>query len=680
MENTVNQLLYQGREKCGLTLRQGAKLLKVPAFILKRLEYGYWRVSKKLLARAGSVYGIEEELASATQTCVTLLPEKAKQKSNRKDLGLLKMIASFVGLLISIVLVTLSALAYQAANFNNLELYGDEFNALYSYVYDCDEQTANYEGEYGTVTYTTNHAMLLSKLMLMRSYEFYDGGGEVSMMTSGEKYPCDKMEIVLEVDGHDYICTAYCDHTNQLRQLDATDESLETVTDTAVLGQLTAQFNEIYKKIVSDFNGFYSSVGFDFDYSVVLVEEYAVIKVVTAVFLWSAAGLYFVPIAIICLFVLCVLTTVNFVKKRRKAKAIKAEQAIADSAESVIEDSENLENLPLRKRRKSRFAEFVTPIFHENILRAIGLIMLTLGSLVPYLIFIRFFGELSEDKVNFISAATPYLKMGVPVATVLLFFTKIDILTYRKSYKVQLLQYGIIGFVFYYEILLTLVLFGITQYPDVMKILSSVLPGNMFLGMFSYTLLALFLFYTPKRVKTKGGIYLWRSLSILPLGYVAVSVFVLPYLSVSPIVSELFYSNSLVPSLSAVGYILVRFVFDKVQNKVLPLADTGALRLKSLTLIKNFSACAVVGLVVLIQFLFSLSDATAVLSGGESAIALIALPFIALYQPRLEPRSRVQDVIYVVLYGLAFSISYILILTSPLTMSLLKVLKDVILK
>lgn len=112
----------------------------------------------------------------------------------------------------------------------------------------------------------------------------------------------------------------------------------------------------------------------------------------------------------------------------------------------------------------------------------------------------------------------------------MLFFTRIDILTYRKSYKIQLLQYGIIGTVLYYEILLTLLLTGLVNHQEILQLISTVLPGNIFLGMFAYTLIALFLFYTPKGVKSKTAIVLWRCLSSLPLAYVLVGTFVIPFL------------------------------------------------------------------------------------------------------------------------------------------------------
>lgn len=96
MEQTVNWLLYKGREDKGLSVKEAAKLLKVPAFILKRLEYGYWQVGKKLLSRAGELYGIEQALSSATQAYVAPLPEKAKRKLFQKDFSLPAMLGLLV--------------------------------------------------------------------------------------------------------------------------------------------------------------------------------------------------------------------------------------------------------------------------------------------------------------------------------------------------------------------------------------------------------------------------------------------------------------------------------------------------------------------------------------------------------------------------------------------------------
>ncbi|MGN0812678.1 MAG: hypothetical protein ACI4MQ_04115 [Candidatus Coproplasma sp.] len=702
MAPAVNQLMCIGRENKGLSVKQAAKLLKVPSFILRRLEYGYWRVSKKLLTRAGELYGIEEELSLATQAYVATLPEKSKQKSARRDLSLLQMLGSIAGLLLSVALIIISVFGFKAANYSNPDLYGDNFNALYRYVDNSEDEYVSYEGEYGTVEYTKGLAMLVSKALLNRTYKFYDET-EVTFITTAENYPCDNVTLDLELDGFTYSCTASFDENGNLKKLQCVDDVLQEVEDSKVLVQLEAIIKDIYPKAISDFNAFYDNIGLGCSYKEVLIEEYSAIKAVTTVYVWSAAGLYFVPIAAICLGVLSVIFTAKYIEKLRAKKFVISGQIPSADTQTVTDDiqtplSQNIQT-PLPEAEaavaddgalldepaviKSRFRvlwEHITPVLHENVLRAVGLIMLALGSLVPYLTFIKFFGGLSESQTNFITQSIPYLKPCISVATVLLFFTRIDILTYRKSYKNQLLQYGIIGTVFYYEIALTLLLTGLVNYQPIMFALSSVLPGNIFLGMFAYTLTALFLFYTPKWVKTKKATVLWRCLSILPLSYVLFGTFVIPYLNLTPLITGLFFTNSLVPSLSAVGYIFVRFIFNKVQSKTLPLKETGALRSKGIMLIKNLSACLVICLVILLSYLFSLSEATIVLAGGQSAIALIALPFIALYQPRLEPRSKVQDAVFGILYGIAFTISYILILSTPLSLSILKTLKDFILK
>jgi len=697
MQRAFNELIYNGRIEKGLTLKQAAKALRVSRFILRRLEYGYWRASKKFISRAAELYGVDEEVLSlATQAYAAPITTKRRpfilsRFTGKKPPIILSAVFSFVFL----ALVIAASVIRANITYNNVSLYGDEYTTLYNYIVEQSENddslVCQYSASNGTVKCETVIGSIYQKNIINRIY-INSEGDTYTIKTSMARDGCEDIAIKF-ADGAK--CSVIMDFDGSMAGDLTVFMGDEVIADEAATQEYSKKILEAHAAAVVALNEFYKSIPISSDYLAIRSLECKVMGNILALTLPANLSLYVTPVA--C--AVSVIALIYFVRRYNKNRAsvngeVAAAEAIAEedsssaiamgeavlvgavmgeavpadsSSSSSAEEAPALSDKRLRIKKMLSRADKLFPFLHENFLRVVGLILLAFGSSYLILAVASSFMLLGDISVETIDSLAPYFTMASSIAPIILFFTKISILISGdgKGYKTSVIQYGLLSLFFYGLITFSLEFISLAN-NIFYEFIKKYIPSNMFMGMFAYTLIAMFLFSKPRWANTKFKVGLWRSLSAFPLIYLIISIFLIPNISVPYYAAQLFYTGGFIPSFLAVGYLFIEFINKNMREKRLKGKNISFGRYKPLCLMSNLFAAIVIAVAIALDHLFALSGALGAASSGVSFTALIAIPLILFYQPRLEPRNMVADILYVIFYGISYSFSVVLLFASPL--------------
>lgn len=321
----------------------------------------------------------------------------------------------------------------------------------------------------------------------------------------------------------------------------------------------------------------------------------------------------------------------------------------------LVEDIIQTPGAPLPKNCK------LTPIFKERVLRIVGIVVLLVTSLAPFIDFI-----ISEEflpiasKITSLRSIIGYAYSGLSISVLLLFFIKLDISIKKKNLQNMILMYFFFGIVFYYMTIVTTIHLNIHKIESIIDVIEHFLPGNIFFGLCAYSIIAYFLFQTPKGIADKPlQRKLFRMLSLIPILYLVFSNFALPFIKMPTRYYLLFYPKTLVTSCFAVSYLLgIYFLRVGICRKYKNNAKVY-FNGKRYFMAKNIIAVAAIIVLSAIDIIFKNTSVGKVYFSGKFYLMCLRIPIILLYQPRMEKRNQKEDMIYGCSYALAFGSSYI---------------------
>lgn len=315
------------------------------------------------------------------------------------------------------------------------------------------------------------------------------------------------------------------------------------------------------------------------------------------------------------------------------------------------------------------------PFIPEIAIRFIGVILITLGSLAVYLKirpFLSFIGlnEVNKELCQGLALVFSYF---TPIATILLFFTKIDILHNKEAILKQAITFFIAGLLFYAEeiSILYMILRGFSG-TGLLSMVASVfvtesLPENIFWSICVFSFIAFFLFLTPSFIKSKKGLIGFRLLSLLPTAYL-IGSFVfnigrgMGYWNANPFIRYLLGSNSPTTGSFAILY-LYGLYFYKLHLKRLYGSEGGELYASGnrFMFTKNVYACLLLGALSLVDFLLS-KDASLAKNGfGNNVFVFALIPLVLFYRPWTQERKSLPDTVFLTCYTIGSMDSYILL-------------------
>ncbi|MBQ8141927.1 MAG: helix-turn-helix transcriptional regulator [Bacilli bacterium] len=302
------------------------------------------------------------------------------------------------------------------------------------------------------------------------------------------------------------------------------------------------------------------------------------------------------------------------------------------------------------------------PFVPELVVTIIGIALVAVGSFrLPVLAFTLI--SYSSSQITF---ANENLLSILMIGMFLLYFIDFDTFMDDKRVLRNVFLYPILFLIIYFfeATLLT----GIKEADTAVSIaLENVIIPNPFASVSCYFLLMLFLFFTPKRIKTKKGLIAYRCLGILPVAYILVSfcIFngdILFGWDMSNLWFKYFFASERLPySLLAVGYLVglffMRLYFERIYG------EKGAQRFfnsNRFIMWKNIFTCAIIIVVWVIEMILSPQVQLHKIGIGINKALIILVPILICYHPHKGPRNLVVDYLTLFLYFLAMAYAFVL--------------------
>jgi len=681
-----NLSLKKLRTNNNYSIKELAKLVNISKFRLFLYENGYISIREKDILKLMSFFNVTKDYFDYGDGYPTFEKINDDNKENKKSFinkllsSKILGISSFSILLLSIVSIVLGQYTIYNSRDNALNYFNDEYKISSEYVKKNGELSINpfmITDFISTTTYTSKDSKYFFKYKVSHNNYFL---GKTELSTSYID-SINNVKYVYEYYGSDYFCNYQINNLKdeKIYQGYLIRDKKDSMTikelikypidDNSIVNFNDPLFKDVSKNIADTI--FLADQSYELRNKETInisLSFYDVIKEITegerSLKTYYEIGYNFslfggiigaTSLMLLCMYFVFFL----FNRKRYKNNEISLE---------VTDPFLEFKDIETNKRKKLKKNIKFFPFIPESILRFSGLICLLIGSCGTMILIgsvLEIFPTIGiQAGYNFYKIAGNFLT----VALFLLFFTKIDISrSNSKTYIQAILMFGF-GLIFY--IFEVMVLFDLNFNNNLyITLLTSFMPGNFFWGMAVFSLLNIFLFYTPKWCdNSRKRIILFRCLAIIPLSYLFVCAFykygreLLGLEEVHYAISSLFFNKSLIISLFAVFYSLGVYFYRLIvvkkygkENALIYINGNKYLFIKNLI--------AVILIIILGLFDYFCKDLSFAKSFGlgKNYYILILVPFIMFYHIHFGKRSALLDKVYLILYQLFFGISYIFI-------------------
>lgn len=302
------------------------------------------------------------------------------------------------------------------------------------------------------------------------------------------------------------------------------------------------------------------------------------------------------------------------------------------------------------------------PFLPETLIEIIGILLVAFGSLRV----IMLATSLVEYSSDVVAASTGELLSIQMLGMFLLYFVDFDLFMDDRRVLRNIVLYALmfLGIYFVEASVLTGIRDSKSLIANFVRLLN---VPNPFGSVCCYFSLMAFLFFTPKRIKTKRGLILYRCLAVLPIAYTITAWFIFhgDYFfkwDMSNLWFRYFFDSERLPfSILAIAY-LVGLFFLRLFFK-LKYGEEGAQRYfhgNRFLLLKNAWACLVVLAVWIIELRFSGNASLHKIGIGNNVGLIILIPFLFFYHPHKGPRNLPVDYTTLFLYFAALIYAYVI--------------------
>src|SRR5574344_89525 len=684
MENKgIDRVLKETRLNLGLSLKEASKLIGISPLLLYLYEYGYFIVSKKNEPKIINAYKLNEDFFSSD----LMYPVGKKKKISNYD----KIFAFFKNKVFMITTAMITTIFIGLVPSSNYTFqYGD--NNSYSYfdqkVIDVLEITKEK---------ATSSEVSLARMDVFYDYTFeYEGrkytyetfnnqrnigfanassNGEIGtdtyqIYTDGNHYPSFSFHRNLS-DGENTLY--YIDDLNYNDYLAGKDVKFLLFVASKQVNLPIEKGNEYYDTFYSEmksyadpffaaFESMFKNEDYNIDYSFVdfltLKAEgqsrYDAVEDTSAYLLMASSVLSILGLGLLS-FSFYLLISDHF-----KNKVVSEDD---DEGKAIIQQKP-CKTLP----KNIRF----TPFIPEWLIRVLGLIVLFISSIGLTVVVGTLFGILNIFDIQQALGYQSATKNLLNVAIVVLYFTVLNAFTKKKNGTFKVFMFLLLGFIYY--IFETLLMYFITSEGGIIasaaESYGSMLPGNVVWGATIFTAMALFLLTTPRWAsKSTKNRVVWRSMAILPVGYLVAGYLITYFTKVKMMdklyypISYLFVNKNIILGLFSFFTIIAIYIYHlilkhKYGKEGLELYING----NRYQLVRNLIVAVIIGLVALIDFVVPLMVENNVFKLGNNYYILTLVPFVLLYHQHIGKRNTALDLIYSLLYGIILCISYIFLI------------------
>ena len=680
---TYNAFLYTERQKRELSRRKMAKLLHIGHFSYKMIESGYFKPTKKQIKKISEALDVDYSIYFEGELSY---PAELPEKKRNKLVALFYKVLGHIAFRITFIVLTTLSVGFL--------IYGVAAEKYYeSHIKMCfnDEMIAFAERiqDNGTI-----HLYALDKLIRPEYYTYEQDAIEgtskyISIVGYYEDelmfnidfnatYRSDKGRLIYSIepnikDGH----KNYTIEAKYSRYEDAINfsTSFEGYGDEYKNGDIDLQDSRGIRHFYSEDDAQYAELigilrekltTFEQDFNDLLSEKDPSFAMETSEKFFHLAEIYyegkmkgFVPTiiafagkygGIILSGINLFITIFAFLYGTKKGVEVNYRPAKLDVAVDDI------------KRMKADMK--LSPFIPETLIEIIGILLVFIGSFrVVFYVASFLVGHLSTSLNS--STGTNYMQVFM-VGMFLLYFIDFDIFLDDKRVFRNIFLYSIIFFCLY--ALENLLLRTITNSYAIGSLVQRVPLPNMFGSITCYYLIMFFLFFTPKRIKKKSTLILYRCCAAIP-GIVIIAFWFIYngynvlYTANWPLEFKNLFNGEKIPfSLLAISYLyglyFLRLFFERKYG--LDRARVFFNGNKFLW-IKNIMVCLIILIIGVVELMLRNNATAHKLGLGMYWNILLLIPLLLFYHPHKGPRNLALDWTTLFLYILAISISYFIV-------------------
>lgn len=319
---------------------------------------------------------------------------------------------------------------------------------------------------------------------------------------------------------------------------------------------------------------------------------------------------------------------------------------------------ELLELKPENKKIKKDIKFF--PFIPEIFLRLFGIFLVIIGSIRM----IFYTSSISSYSAQNISDANLFFSVQL-LGMFIIFFINFDI--YMDDYRLfrNLMLYPLAYILIY--IIEAMLMQQVSETQSVVSMsLDKALFPNPFASATCYFLIILFLFFTPKKFKTKKQLIIFRSCAIFPILFLILS-FLLGYSDVlfgikfsNYWIKYLFRGDRFTLSILAITYLLSLFFLRLRYKKKYGEENANKMFMGNrYILIKNAIASLLILIIWIFDFIFSVDSTMNKLGFGLNQFLIILAPLVFFYHPHKGARNTKVDVTLITIYVVSLFILYV---------------------
>jgi len=664
-----NEFLYEKRKELGLTKAKFAKELKINYFHYSLLENGYIKPTKKDIQKISYYFDVDyKEYTKGYASYPIEIPEKKRRKFiswiydliGSRWVKILLIVTSLLGVG---SLITYSVLNNNC-NVNSRANFDPDYLDFYDYLakngettytlfdnFKCPVIKTNEDGKLTQIrgSYNTDRPTSLTVTQTIHTddYRLYL-----------QVYGIREKEFKVEVEAYSYAknlrFSSYYNYNYDLEQTNSTiirfgDED-ETEVDflidksTTTLPQFLLDVQALYEEKTLQNKDFFRDI---------LQKGAPGVTKTASINTWANI-LRVLGTIVLCGSLFALSYSIIYGTKKGVEKELFLEQQINSL------DSETFS-------RKSPRTDFrIGPFIPETLIEIIGCILIFIGSFrILYYLFVIL--GVTTIQGNSLSSVPQEFFDVFFVGMFLLYFIDFDIFKDDKRVFRNIFMYLAIYFILY---VIEITLFEICEQSEsvlITQILKAPIP-NMFGSITMYFLIMLFLFFTPKVLKKRWQVILYRSGAVVPIAILITSTIIF-YGSNSIFgrnldyhVRYIFASERPPFSLLCVSYLVLlyflRLFFEKRYGKDKALNFFNG---NKFIFLKNILICTLILVIGFGEYFLSNNIIAHKFEMGKHMTIVLLIPILLLYHPHKGQRNFGVDIFTNILYFLSISFVYLFI-------------------
>lgn len=670
-----NYRLYEERQKRKLSRRQMAKAIGLSWARYDFIESGYGKPFKREVIKISEFIG--EDFSSfliGDQSYPCELPEKEKHKIVQlayKVLGHIAFKITFIVLTLASAALIISAAAVNQFNEDHIR---ENYNE--TYLSFCDRLA-----EVGTQSFSLTKTIVRPEIYTIEKDAEEGTSKYISIKGEYDENAVGNLEFKATYRTDEYRCivtpsstysdalfgvNVKVDYYNEIRtdqmsydvDEDINFELIYYMSESKVYAEDSPEYKAMYLVIEPYLNSFYR------DFNTLIEEKTGVNVTVSSLLQYekeasdkTMSSNVFVALGFLLGIILLgfnlFVTIFSFIYGTRKGKMVDYRPPVTE----VVRDGHSVLKTDFR----------IGPFIPETVIEIIGIFLVFVGSFRIVLYAAGFFGITSMGSVMQSGAADSLMSIFM-VGMFLLYFIDFDLFSDDKRVFRNIFLYMIVFFCLYS---LEIMLLGILENTSIATSTAStfvVLP-NMFGSISCYFMIMAFLFYTPKFLKKKWQLIVYRSLAVIPIGWIIASWLI--FNGCNGVLFDLYLSTaeryifngekfpfSVLAIIYLVSYYFLKLFYEKKYGK-----NNAALYFNGNRFIwqKNILVALIVLLIGLVEIGISGEPLANKLGLGKYEGIMLLAPLLLLYHPHKGQRNLVVDYTTLFLYFIAIGTSYIIV-------------------